>query len=305
MVQFLGGRSLAAARDNAPAPPPASSTMSASSVTLPLDIRAPRPTIEISINGQGPFLFVLDTAAQGLVINADLATELGLPVIGQAAMGDPSDPYAVEVDRVQIDRIDVGAVRLSDVVADSWTPPAEIAQHLPGRGIFGLSLLSAFLVTFDYPSSRIVIEEGSLSSADEGQAVPWAVSGDGLPTVAITIADQVFDAHLDSGAPGGITLPENVRGKFQYNSDPVVVGRGRTVNSEFEIWRGVLDGTFRLGKHVRENPELHFMSMLNTTGNANLGSNFLRGFAVTFDARASLVRFTMNRDAPADPIRAH
>ena len=79
--------------------------------------------------------------AQGLVIDADLAEELEPPVVGRAAMGDPSNPKAIEVDRVGIESIDIGGVSLTGVIADSW--------ELPSR---------EFAVTFDYKHGLIAFE---------------------------------------------------------------------------------------------------------------------------------------------------
>ncbi|NKB70042.1 MAG: hypothetical protein GKR89_23465 [Candidatus Latescibacteria bacterium] len=279
------------ADSDGPPPPPEKSAMKTTQVILPLDATAPRPTIEAVINGQGPFLFILDTGAQGFVINADLARELDLPVIGTAAMGDPSDPQAIAVDRVRIESVDIGGVSLSGVVADSWDQPEAFKAHLKGRGVFGVQMLAAFLVTFDYPESQIVIENGTLAQIDSDDIIPWRAVDDGLHTVPLQIGDLSFDAHIDSGSPSQITLPENVRDKLAYIDEPVVVGRGRTVNSEFEVWAGTLDGTVNLGALSMEKPKLHFVPMLNSTGYANIGSSFLRDFVITFDHKSGLVRF--------------
>ena len=116
--------------------------------------------------------------------------------------------------------------------------------------------------------------------------------GDGLPTLKLAVGSETFDAHIDSGAPGALTLPDKARGKLSYIEEPVVVGHGRTVNFEFKVWRGKLDGKVKLGTHIVQNPTLGFISMLDSTGYANIGTAFLRDFAVTFDHKANLVRFT-------------
>ena len=277
--------------DDAPPPPPEKSIMRSDRVVLPLDSDAAKSTIQAKINGKGPFLFVLDTGAQGFVIHADLAKELGLPVVGKDTMGDPSNPDAIEVERVRIESVEIGAVSLSGVSAISWEQPPAMKSHLAGRGVFGVSLLSAFLVTLDYPGSKIVIENGSLSLNSDDNVVEWRAKGDGLPTVKLTVADVTFDAHIDSGAPSKLSLPENMREKFSYVEKPVVVGHGRTVNSEFKVWRGTLDGRVKLGTLVLNNPDLHFVSMLDSTGFANIGTAFLRNFVITLDHRNGLIRF--------------
>ncbi len=276
--------------DDAPPPPPEESIMRSDRVVLPLDSDAARPTIQAKINGKGPFLFVLDTGAQGFVIHADLAKELGLPVVGKDTMGDPSAPDAIEVDRVRMESVEIGPVSLSGVIAISWEQPPAMKYHLPGRGVFGVSMLSAFLVTLDYPGSKIVIENGSLS-VDDDNVVEWRAKGNGLPTLKLTVADVTFDAHIDSGAPSKLTLPENVRKQFSYVNEPVVVGHGRTVNSAFKVWQGTLDGRVKLGTLVVNNPDLHFVSVLDSTGYANIGTAFLRDFAITLDHGNGLIRF--------------
>jgi len=283
--------SVLAVIDNDPPPPPEKSVLQSGRVVLPLDSEAARPTIEARINGKGPFLFVLDTGAQGFLLNADLAKELKLPVVGKAAMGDPSNPSAIEVDRVRIESIDIGGVLLSGVIADSWDQPAAMNLHLKGRGIFGVSMLSRFLVTFDYPGQKLVIENGSLSERNGENVVAWRATGDGLPTLRLTVGDVMFDAHIDSGAPGRITLPVKALKKFSYIDEPVVVGQGRTVNSSFKVWKGTLDGAVKLGTIVIDDPDLSFMSLLDETGNANIGSAFLRDFVVTLDYQNGLIRF--------------
>ncbi len=277
--------------EDGPTPLPEKSVLRSARVVLPLDSDASRPSIQAKINGKGPFLFVLDTGAQGFIIHEDLAKELGLPVVGKDTIGDPSNPDAIAVDQVRIETVDIDQVSLSGVTAISWAPPAQMKSHMKGRGVFGLNMLSPFLVTFDYPASKIVIENGSLSARDGENVVAWRAKDDGLPTLKLSVADVTFDAHIDSGAPGKLTLPENAREKFSYVAEPVVVGHGRTVNSEFTVWRGTLDGKAKLGTFIVNNPELGFVSMLDSTGFANIGSAFLRDFVVTFDHKSSLIRF--------------
>ena len=75
--------------DDAPPPPPEKSILRSGKAVLPLDSAAARPTNQAKINGKGPFLFVLDTGAQGFVLHADLAKELGLPIVGREYDGRP------------------------------------------------------------------------------------------------------------------------------------------------------------------------------------------------------------------------
>ena len=82
--------------------------------------------------------------------------------------------------------------------------------------------------------------------------------------------------------------------KFSYVDEPVVVGQGRTVNSSFKVWKGRLDGAVKLGTIVIDDPALSFISMLDETGFANIGSAFLRDFVVTLDYKNGLIRYKKN-----------
>ena len=281
--------------------PPDKTELKSPVVTVPFDADAPRPIIEAKINGKGPFRFILDTGAQGLVINADLAKQLDLQSTGKTHMGDPSDPEAIEVDRVRLDSVSIGDAILTGVNAISWEPPAAFGGHAlsKSRGIIGLMMLTDCLVTFDYANNEMRLTRGELPPVNGKDVIKFASRDDGLPTIKLHVGNVAFDAHIDSGSPGGITLPENVQDRIELKSKPTVVGRARTVNSSFDILAADLDGNARIGGHTFEQPKLVFIDMLNSSGVGNIGSAILRQFKVTFDQRNGRIRFTDRRDATA------
>ena len=77
-------------------------------------------------------------------------------------------------------------------------------------------------------------------------------------------------ALLDGLVPSGVPLAE----------EPRVVGRGRTVNNEFEIRSAPLRGDLVVAGHTITSPAL---DLVDHFPNAHLGSRFLRPYAVTFD----------------------
>ncbi len=87
-------------------------------------------------------------------------------------------------------------------------------------------------------------------------------------TVGVT-----FDAYIDSGAPGELTLPESSIEKLSCLEEPVV------------------DGQAKIGTLAFDNPEVHFIPMLNSTGYANIGSSNLREHVITFDHKNGLIAF--------------
>ncbi|MCH7592062.1 MAG: aspartyl protease family protein [Planctomycetes bacterium] len=286
--------------------PPKKSELTGSKVSVPMDLDSPRPIISAKINGKGPFQLIFDTGCDGMVVMKGLASQLNLPVTGKAHMGDPSNPKAIEVDRVSIQELTIGGATFRDLEADSWdAPPGFLHGMNDVRGIIGLPVFSQFLVTFDYANGRMTLERGALPEADGGEVLDYETKdGGSIPLIPLSVGGVAMRAHIDSGAPGEITLPENIQSRLKLMGNPVVVGHARTVNSEFDILAATLDGDLRIGRHVFERPSLKFIDMLNDAGVGNIGSALLRQFHVTFDQKNKRIRFA-NRTKTASAAPSH
>ncbi len=72
-----------------------------------------KPYVMVTINGRGPFRFVIDTGTGGdALVTPELAAELGLPSVGQATLSDPSGQGGKKVRIVQIDSLNMGGRRV-------------------------------------------------------------------------------------------------------------------------------------------------------------------------------------------------
>src|SRR5437899_3015098 len=77
----------------------------------PLQMRGLMPVIEVKLNGQGPFAFMIDTGA-GMQADIDpsVAAKLKLQANGKVLNGDPSGENDREVATVTIDSIEFGSI---------------------------------------------------------------------------------------------------------------------------------------------------------------------------------------------------
>jgi len=125
-----------------------------------------RVLVEVRIDGKGPYRFVLDTrAAGGGRIRPELATQLGLKVVGQAVTGDPSGKNRRTVDIVEAGSLAVGDLTVTGVkLAVGVLPPAPGRPETELDGILGVGLFADHLLTLDYPARKVRIEKGSLPS---------------------------------------------------------------------------------------------------------------------------------------------
>jgi hypothetical protein len=110
--------------------------------------------IELMVNGQGPFLFGIDTGAQaGPHIDSSLVEKLKLKSSGQGR-----NPQTV--DTVKLDSVAIGNLRFTDVTAISRNYKNS-PRPMKVDGILGLSLFSEYLVTLDFPAKLLRIERGN------------------------------------------------------------------------------------------------------------------------------------------------
>ena len=261
-------------------PTPAKIELRTAEVSVPMHWFGKRPVVEVKINAKGPYRFFLDTGAQGSVLDQGLADELKLPVVGKARVGSPGGK-GLPANQVRLDRVEVGDAVLSGVPAVAFDRSfLDLGKDTP-QGVLSASTFPGFLVTLDYPESRLVIRRGQLPAPD-GACVFAYDAKRPLPEIRLSVAGQDVTVHLDSGSGGGIALPLKLAGGLPLASKPVEVGRGKRVDQEVVILRANLNGQVKLGQYVLENPDLYFLDIAHAPG--NVGYEFLRRFAVTLDA---------------------
>lgn len=254
----------------------------------------PVPVVEARVNGKGPYRFMLDTGAAVNVFDSGFVEELGLPIVGEQMVGDPSASA-----RIRSDVIEVGSITLGDVTFEA---PDTIAIDRSGirsgtgiRGTLGLPMFSEYLFTLDYPRMEVRVGRGALGEADGEQVLVYDAS-DWLPVIELRVDGLSFGSHIDSGSPSPLTLPTSVAEEVEFVSTPTVIGRGRTVNSEFTIQAARLSGSLWIGGQELDGTDVHINEVFPR---AILGYGVLREFALTFDQEHQRVRFEHSSESKA------
>ena len=250
--------------------------------SAPLELRGNLPNVQVMVNGKGPFTFAIDTGAGGEALASPrLVEQLSLPVIGEEQVGDPSGLNGKKVAVLRIDSLKVAGVEFKNVRATEF-PSA-------GRdfdGILGFPLFHDYLFTLDYPNAKLTLAHGSLPLADGNEIVPFTMP-DNVPVIELTVGSQKVDAHVDSRGRA-LSVPAKYAASLQFVSEPVVIGRGRTVSNDFEIKGAQLASDVKLGGYTFTKP---FLTLNPIFPIGNFGAAVLRNFAVTFDQKNKLVRF--------------
>jgi predicted aspartyl protease len=228
----------------------------------------------LTIGDAEPVPVVFDTGASGNVLDAGLATSLGLPNLGPVSVGSPAGGAPVEGFQTRIPQLWLGGMELRDVSAVALPVPM-------GRGVFGPNMFSGSLVSIDLGRGEIRISEKTASLIPPGEAYAYSDGPLPLPAAVVEIAGRRFDAHIDTGSNGDLSFPAEMASELPLDGPLQVVGRARLADgAERELMGARIQGSVRVGPVTLENPRVLFLDGLPRV---NVGMGILRNLTVVLD----------------------
>lgn len=118
--------------------------------------RAARMTVPVSLGGQGPYPFIVDTGAERTVIARELANTL------QLQAGTPARVHSMtevsNISTVVIPRLEMGRKSVSGIHA-----PALARLHLGAEGLLGVDSLQSQRILFDFGKKEMTLTPASRS----------------------------------------------------------------------------------------------------------------------------------------------
>ncbi|MGZ7081213.1 MAG: retropepsin-like aspartic protease, partial [Thermoanaerobaculia bacterium] len=243
-----------------------------SPVSVPLTTARHLVLVEAKVNGKGPFHFVIDSGAAGtLHVNPEPSKTLALEQIGEAMTGDPSGKNAERRPIVRIDSLELGGARFTGIESVvSSGPGAELSD-----GVIGLGLFANLTATVDYRKQELRLTREALTNG-----VPFTLER-GIPVIDIDVAGVPMKVDVDLGSPATLSIPTSWASRLPLGESRVI-GRGRTVGNEFEIRGADLKGDLHVAGFTKAAPRVDIVDIFPV---ANLGSSFLRDYAVSFDMK--------------------
>ncbi|MGZ4808960.1 MAG: aspartyl protease family protein, partial [Thermoanaerobaculia bacterium] len=241
-------------------------------VSVPLTTARHLVLVEAKVNGKGPFHFVIDSGAAGtLHVNPELAKTLALEQIGEAMTGDPSGKNAERRPIVRIDSLELGGARFTGIESVvSSGPGAELSD-----GVIGLGLFANLTATVDYRKQELRLTREALTNG-----VPFTLER-GIPVIDIDVAGVPMKVDVDLGSPAMLSIPTSWASRLPLGESRVI-GRGRTLGNELEIRGADLKGDLHVAGFTKAAPRVDIVDIFPV---ANLGSSFLRDYAVSFDMK--------------------
>lgn len=245
-------------------------------VRVPFRMVRGRPVIEVTIDGKGPYPFIVDTGAMASLASADLVAELGLPAIGRAMVGDPSGGAPTTVDVYQAGELTLAGAPFRSIRLIGLGDPGLFASLGGAKGILSVNALAGNVVELDFSSGTLAMSPGQLADGDG--SMPYA--GDlPIPSLDIDVAGHVVRADLDTGNGRGIALPSALRDSLQLAGEPVA-DTLHMLTGAYEAWSATLAGTVTVGGNAVANPRVSFQDVFPQ---ATVGPEVLAGMRLLVD----------------------
>ena len=256
---------------------------------VPLVPHSGQVMVEVEVNGHGPYHFTVDTGASlQACVDLALKDELALPVVGETNNSDGSGT-SIRREMVGIESIELGGLVFEDLRAIAAD------YRFVGRrgdprvmGILGFELFRKHLLTIDYPNKELRLSRGGLPPPADNHVISYSDSR-GAPYIKVRIGSRRIDTLIDTGFPGGLSLPDRLMDKLELEGRPRRSGRVRSVNSKsLRAWDATLLKPVEFAGHRFEEPRVAFFESHKS---AYLGAGMMASYAVTFDQKRRRVHF--------------
>jgi hypothetical protein len=119
----------------------------------------PLPIIEVSVNDSEPLNFIIDTGGMEVILDNDLAGQMGAQMAGSIT-GSYGGGKKAETGLGRIDSLTMGefVVRNVPIHTLDTDPISPLFDGLDIHGIIGTRLLMHFLSTIDYPGGALILQ---------------------------------------------------------------------------------------------------------------------------------------------------
>jgi predicted aspartyl protease len=263
-----------------------------------------RLSVEVLINGTGPYRFLVDSGADSSVVGLSIARHLKLQVGAPAILYGMTDQNLV--DRVKVSSLTLGSSTIKDVEL-----PALREADLGGSGIIGIDALVHRRLMMDFEKRVIKVEDARKPPKPmPGEIVVVGKRRRGQLILTHVKAGRVaLDAVIDTGAEvtvGNLALRDNlVRRRQKFQSVSVVGVTGKIVEMQVAIIPRL-----EIGPIVVHDVPVAFADLLpfHVFGIANdpalfVGTDLLQLFRrVSLDFDARKVRFQLRRCKPDSDV---
>lgn len=257
-----------------------------------------RMTIEVRVNGSGPYRFIVDSGADSSVVGVRIAEGLKLPAGAPAMLNGMTE--SVIVQRVLVDELTFGPSTIRNLEV-----PALHERALGGDGMIGIDALVEQRLMMDFETRTIKVEDATKPPVRmDGEIVVTARRRRGqLILTEVAAAGLQVEAVVDTGSQisiGNGKLRDRLIRHHKDKFTTIAVTGVTGVTQDLQVAR---IGEIRLGSVTLRNVPIAFADVppFRVFGLADepallLGTDLLETFRrVSLDFKARKVRFQLKK----------
>lgn len=252
-------------------------------IVIPMDMTSHRPIVELTIDGKGPYKFIFDTGSSTNVLDKKLSQEFGFKVIGEDSLKTQGTSNRLISQRVSVPNVHFPG---TDISKDVEMNVVDLRAMLPIDGVLSGIFFDEYLVTMDYPSSILILTIGELDKNDDD--VTAIIENPRVLSYNLDVGGNIIEAHLDTGSPGGFSLPYSMKDQLTFKEELREGGEIRTPVATYKPWHARIAGNIKLGNVTYENPEVVLVEAFEY---ANLGYAVVKDLRTTIDRKNNLIKF--------------
>ena len=132
---------------------------------IPFLVTDPLPVLPVSINGNEPVNFILDTGGAEIILDDGLAREVGAEMAGafsgKYAGGRQAETGVGRIESVSLGEFTLREVPIHALDVDPISSLYELYDGVAIRGVIGTRLLQHFLPTIDYPGGVLILQRAT------------------------------------------------------------------------------------------------------------------------------------------------
>ncbi len=268
--------------------------------------RASRMTVPVSIDGRGPFSFMIDTGSERTVVSRDIASILTLEFAEIARLVSIAGSKMVQT--VYLPEVTLGRRNYGELVAPMLEP-----HHIGADGILGLDGLQDQRILFDFLENAITVEDVTerVRTGDFEIVVSARRKSGQLIFTDATLGGKRISVVIDTGAQSNIGNLALLKRLGTSNRASAVQASLTSVTGQTILADAGLAQDFRIGRAQFDYVPIVFADTdafrelgLDKTPALLLGMSTLRLFnRMMIDFKQRRVLFDMPSNAPRKPER--
>jgi predicted aspartyl protease len=210
-------------------------------LSVPFRVVDGRIYVTAKVDGQGDFIFAVDTGASGMGrADASLVAALNLPVTGTSQTSDSIT--VADVKTVRLSSVDLGGFVRRDIEVITRDYTSKMAREASFSGIIGRDFFGDGLLVIDYPAKQLTFTRAIALKGNERNVLSYERPF----RVPVEIGGTLTEGNLDTGANVSFVLPKALFDRVG-GGQITTASEGKLTNTTISTGRATVKGPIRIG----------------------------------------------------------